>query len=541
MFKIIEKMQAILQTEQKSLKDFLNSFEIENIQYRFGALYERANDYYFEGKVKDIQLSNDNHLKASVFGQRKYKVNLHFESGEIRCECSCPMGDGICKHTLATLIHTQLEEWCFEEILKQSEFNLNDYLQKLSKEELIELVLVNQSSDLIQKLQNKTLSQDDLKLKVIKATKELEKLFDEIDWDTDIQWIDEKLVSIFKIFDGGWTMIVEEVTNLFRLTLTKINEAIEEGQLYDHYSDETFSGTLFSTMVIAFIKSISTKDKINVIQQLEGLQSEYLAIWNESALISEFFTSIDKPYLKKALVETSIPNEYITVIYSIVKNELNKDENEVLLKKYALNSQKLLLEYAELLEKKFLLKDVELLIQDYFDRFSISEIEEEVLKKWITIKNYLKESFKDKVNLLLTNFPNKENLQLAVTLITDCQIEFEKSVREKSFTEYILYLENGNRILEAENLISMNQTNWEDFNFQFYCRNSKDFPQKSTNYLINRIQKNLPSAGDSYYYEIAHTLKELFNFNPTKANELLAEIRITYKRRPNLMAILRGF
>lgn len=531
-------MYSIIQTEEKSLLAFLNSEGADRLKFKFGKLYERADYYSFNNQIKELKVIHDDHVKAIISGSRNYKVDLYNENGEIYSECTCPY-DGVCKHALAVIIHSQFEEWYFEEVQKHVHFDLNSYLQGLAKQELIQLVLENQSTELIQKLQNKTLSQEDLISKVTKAKKELEKLFKEIDWETDIHWMDERLVSIFKIFDGGWKMVIKEITDLLSGTLKKLNHAIDEGYLYNHYDDESFSGEQLSNLVVSFIKNIPTADKIYVMEELDDLQTEYLGLWNQRTFYTDFFSLDDEPILKQYLFEKKTLSNYVPAFYEIIKANLNKEEKEDLLKMYALYSQELLIEYVGILEEKFLLKDAELLFEDYFNRIDISKIEKESLKKWITIKNKLNEPIFEKLNLLVLNFPTKESLQFAISFLPEKQNEFERIVLKKGFNEYILFLEKENRIEEAEKILSTKTQHWDDFAFQFYCRNSKIFFEKSTQFMVNRIQKNLPSAGDSYYYTIAHTLKELFRFNPERATQILHEIRLNYKRRPNLMAILK--
>lgn len=531
-------MYKVTDTEEKSLLDFLNSEGADRLKFKFGKLYERADDYSFNNNVKEIKVIHDDHVKAIVSGSRNYKVDLYNENGEIYSECTCPY-DGVCKHALAVIIHSQFEEWYFEEVQKQVHFDLTSYLQGLTKQELIQLVLENQTAELVQKLQNKTLSQDDLLSKVAKANKELEKLFKEIDWETDIHWMDERLVSIFKIFDGGWKMVIKEITDLLSNTLKKLNHAIDEGYLYNHYEDESFSGEQLSNLVVSFIKNIPTADKVNVVEELDDLQAEYIGLWNQRTFYTDFFSQDDEPILKQYLFERKIKSNYVSTIYDLIKANLNKEEKEELLKMYALYSQELLIEYVGILEEKFLLKDAELLFEDYFNRIDISKIEKESLMKWIAIKNKLNEPIFEKLNLLVLKFPTKESLQFAISLLPEKQNEFEMIVLEKGFNEFILFLEKVNRIDEAEKILSTKSHYWNDFAFQFYCRNSKIFIEKSTQFMVNRIQQNLPSAGDSYYYTIAHTLKELFRFNPEKASQLLQEIRLNYKRRPNLMSMLR--
>lgn len=102
----------------------------------------RGKEYYNEGCVRTIEISKGK-INAEVEGNNVYDVEIWIEEGEIKGICSCPYNREICKHIIATLY-----QWVnrgkdkardiSEKITKSPEFN--EYLEKLSKEELVRLV-----------------------------------------------------------------------------------------------------------------------------------------------------------------------------------------------------------------------------------------------------------------------------------------------------------------------------------------------------------------------------------------------------------------
>jgi hypothetical protein len=57
-------------------------------------------------------------------------------------------------------------------------------------------------------------------------------------------------------------------------------------------------------------------------------------------------------------------------------------------------------------------------------------------------------------------------------------------------------------------------------------------------FLLTLINKNLEFAGDSYYHTVAENIQQLKQVNSSLAAKYLADIRLTYKRRRNLISIL---
>ena len=64
---------------------------------------------------------------------------------------------------------------------------------------------------------------------------------------------------------------------------------------------------------------------------------------------------------------------------------------------------------------------------------------------------------------------------------------------------------------------------------------------KAEKYFLNRIDANLSYTGDSYYSKIAETISQLKQINNKLSKEIVANIRVNYKRRTKLMVMLKRF
>lgn len=496
-------------------------------------------DYYASnGNVNKIEVLHDNIIQAKVIGSRKYSIELILENSEIRCVCSCPFV-GVCKHALATIIFINSDEFDFDLIQKQSHFELKAYLEQLNKQELIQLILENKSDSLIRKLENKTRSTEFITQKIKQLKLEIDRLFNELDWETDKDWFDDKLSALFMAFDGAWHNVVREIKDLLIQCISQINSAIEDGYLYDHYNDQHFTGESFCKMFKTFINGILFDDKLNVISSLDNIELHYFEVLTQYDIKNELFTLEDIPYLIGAFKEGKVPLNFISSFYNLVKNELNDSDKELILKKYCLCNEEFVIDYVNLLEERFLLKDAEVVLSNFFDLHPKNKFNHATYKKWIELKIKLNESELEMVNTLMEVYPIKENAVFAIQNFPESKMDFETILYEKNKHEFVLYLEDQNRLVEAERVVSAkNSFLMDDFAFSFYTRHAKTFHNQSTEYLTNYIVKNLRTTGDLHYYAVAKGLKELFKFNADQAFHLLKVIRTDYKRRRNLMSIL---
>lgn len=119
-------------------------------EYIDDVILERGKDYFAHGHVERITEVNHNHFSVDVSGSANYTVDVFIDdSGEIvNASCDCPYDWGeYCKHQAAAFyaLNEQSEEISKTTIKKTSsmrnKIDLSQIVSKLSKDELIQLVL----------------------------------------------------------------------------------------------------------------------------------------------------------------------------------------------------------------------------------------------------------------------------------------------------------------------------------------------------------------------------------------------------------------
>lgn len=105
--------------------------------------FDRGEDYYEENAVRSLRHS-DSGVRAVVQGTHRYRVRLWNDDGGLGYDCTCPVGwDGnFCKHCVAVGLAWHAEGECGEDGSSGfTEGDVQDYLQRLDKEELVSMLL----------------------------------------------------------------------------------------------------------------------------------------------------------------------------------------------------------------------------------------------------------------------------------------------------------------------------------------------------------------------------------------------------------------
>ncbi len=77
--------------------------------------------------------------------------------------------------------------------------------------------------------------------------------------------------------------------------------------------------------------------------------------------------------------------------------------------------------------------------------------------------------------------------------------------------------------------------------FVFYKKNHKIFPEECESFLRDRIEKELNQVGDRHYEIIAESLNLMKKVNPERTGRIANEIRANFKKRRNLIKMIKGF
>jgi len=109
-------------------------------------IYKRGLNYYDTGMVDDLNYDSDeDEITVVVSGNYgDYKVNVWLEDEEIEAECDCPYDGWPCKHIVAatlSFINNKKDYVTQAKNQKKDVHALTEKIQKLSKEQLIEIVI----------------------------------------------------------------------------------------------------------------------------------------------------------------------------------------------------------------------------------------------------------------------------------------------------------------------------------------------------------------------------------------------------------------
>ena len=136
-------MHTLFTTSKKSLNAFFESLSADDIRdCCSSSVFCRGEDYFDSDRVDQAVYNKEKTtLKAIVNGSEDYAVSIVLADGTISGSCTCLYG-GVCKHLVALLLYAtdvfeiETENSDDEDV----ENRFQQYLQSLSKDELVALV-----------------------------------------------------------------------------------------------------------------------------------------------------------------------------------------------------------------------------------------------------------------------------------------------------------------------------------------------------------------------------------------------------------------
>jgi uncharacterized Zn finger protein len=297
-------MQLLFTTDEKTLPDFfeaLSDTEIKN--YCESKIYHRGKEYYKSGTVNEAAYnSTKTSLKTVVEGNSNYTVKITLEDGEVSGSCTCPYDD-VCKHIVATLLYAIDSDSEFEIIpeSKSEENQTKQYLQSLSKDALIRLVMKYAPEQFYVEVKNK-LTDSPMAITVFKkVNREIQKLLVNEDLLNSPGDFGQVLTTKIKKLTELEKHLKPELEVLIFEIIAKIDQAFDEGYLYDHYNDMNYepSDELIE-FITNYVKCLDYTGKIAFILKLQTILNEqsYTTFDCLKSLTENVFTDDDLPLLK---------------------------------------------------------------------------------------------------------------------------------------------------------------------------------------------------------------------------------------------------
>jgi uncharacterized Zn finger protein len=547
--------EFLFDAESTDLKECLNNISEENIEscceYK---IFNRGYDYYHDGMVEEIWYNKKaNTISAEVIGTKEYNVELYIENGEVHGSCNCEYYD-VCKHIIAVLLdiaENGIENIPESKIIEVPSFETVDYfkdhLKKLTKDELINLVLRYAPDDYIRQIQNSKSTQKDASAIFDRVEKKVrENLSDEeLLWDPS--GMDAAIMKQLNKLKGLENQLHERISQLLLMIMESIDAAFDEGYLYidNYYEEDYFESSEFNNYVISYVQKLPFENKFRFIQELnttiggmgystfEGIPKNFSNCFSieETAKLADYVLSS----------EQNIDLSLIANIYGFINSSLEEKDNEKLLKALSLTgSQEHLILLTELLVSQARLKEA----LDSLSQFLVNQqgfIDNKIVELFLQLT---KESGTDIVKAAwtaLNHNPNEKNLSLIKSYGVSDTSAFEELLRNNNPVELLSFYEKEKRFSDALKLISDKNRFYDEIIFQFFKRNKKALKEQAEQYFLKRIDANLVSTGDNFYSKIAETVSQIKQINAKLAGEVVTDLRTNYKRRTKLMSMLNRF
>ncbi len=131
-------------TRRQSIFELLSRASLK--QLADPASFERGEDYYRRERVRDYVYDGEI-VRAKVWGTDEYRVKLWAEDGDIRYDCTCPVGDrgDFCKHCVAVGLEViEDHEPGTSATPKKPAVTMDDvraYLKDQNKDALVEMIV----------------------------------------------------------------------------------------------------------------------------------------------------------------------------------------------------------------------------------------------------------------------------------------------------------------------------------------------------------------------------------------------------------------
>lgn len=534
-------------TENK-LIDFLRALKFEQIQENFHSQsFHRGLRYYENEHVKNVVLEGEDKCVAQVFGQKRYSVTIRLTNAGLHSHCSCPVRSG-CKHIAAALIYCvhHSQDLCKQESIPDfpDMQKVEEHLQSLSKEELIRLVLEFSPAHYKERITLNNLGKEQSKRVLDHVASQFRLLTEDNELLYSPDSFESAMVELFEKLRGIWETLPEETADLIINSLHALNGLIDDGYLDDYYDDRAFEGYDLSQVIRAFIISLPFDQKMNFIWQVENLILNMDSVFCEPILMEreQLFSKEDIPDLKTWFLNKIAEKDFKNgeAYFKLLSDHLSLYEKERILKELYPASEYLTLELVNLYKGEEKKDEAIRVIEDYLQKASgYFRNTEELYAELLRLKNELGVELEGTAREALNNHGSISLLEMIVALLPEKQDQYEQILMRKNAHQYLNYLEKHQRISEALLFVEDKTALWEDDKYKFFVKHLDQCPKEAKSYFTKRIKSELLHTGNRHYYAIADTLKALKKIDPNKAAFIAQNIRNEYKRRKNLLQVIK--
>ncbi len=535
----------------KSLKNWLAELNQKVINSHFPQeIIERSKSYV--NHFYDVEYQEDK-ISGKVIGSEIYKLKIKEKNGNINGKCDCPYGFG-CKHMAAFLAYLALINKEISNQLPETgpEFSFENYVNSLSIDALKTLVIKFAPQKYREKIKNQHSSANDEASNIHKIKQNIEKILEYIDDAYDSEYYEKKILQQLDKIDGMSSAVAIEVYDIFINIITSINDAIDQGYLYNHYSDTSFEGFEIGARIFSYYSEKPKEIKEEYILKLllaennigdYALEFDFLNLLFNKCDLETIYRLVCK-YLEEGgqvydreietLVNKKQEYENDQIFFELIKTIYKYSDNNLTIK-YLLSHYKETKQYLEavhLLEKK--LKD-----QKFISGIEIDHYFQELILLKQTLKSNDLEIWCIKY---FEKSTKAQTLAFIRPFLADESTALEKNLEKEALHEYLEFLMIDNRIEEVNPNLEMFEKKHKQLYDQFILKYMKTWPEKAKTVLYLKIEKATEYTGEGYYNEIILLLQKLKKIEHTEVlKTYVNKLKSHFSRRRNFIEKLNKF
>ncbi|MDR0796146.1 MAG: SWIM zinc finger family protein [Tannerella sp.] len=540
-------MHKLFNTSKQSLSDFFDSLSEDDIQDCCSpTIYQRGADYYDADDVYQATYNKEKTLlKAIVSGNKEYAITISLGNGSVSGSCTCPY-DGVCKHLVAALLFASdmFEIEIEENESKEAGDNFQQYLQTLSKDELMALVEKFAPDRFRTEVKNKFTDPGSAQQVFRKVEQKIRRLFENDRLMQSFSDFNDAIDSELAKLSGLEKPLQKELEKFLFELMQKIETAEENGELYEYDNDWGYApSAFFNEFFAGFVASLDNVQKTAFLAKLDAALQEqsYSTFEGLRDAANSAFSDDDLPHLKNTLAAEyqNLSQKLTGIYYDRVHHLLSYKEKTAILSVLSEQNSKRMIELATLYDAGGeLSKAIETLKNRFAANRDFFSYDEDVHSLYLDFLQKGNHELSEVAAEIIVRCPTQTMLTKIISLTGDDPARYELLLEQKNNVELLRYLQNNNRLHEALALVNRRPGMSDSSVNDFFKAHKSLFPDDAAAYFSKVIEKNLQSTGDRYYEAITDAIRHMMKVNPSKANEYLNHIRTTYKRRSNLMAML---
>jgi len=545
--------EYLFDAKSKDILECLNAISDEDIRDCSDySVYQRGLEYYQEGMVEDIlHQKGNNTVVAEVKGTKKYRIEFYIDENKIYSTCDCPYA-GVCKHTIAALLWMVLENTGSissvdlpSPTTNESLDFLKGYLESLSKADLVQMVMKFAPNNFITEVQNRKVRDIDHE-KIFKTVdRKITKFFADDELLFDPGAMEGALMDQLNMLKGLEDRIPYKIGELILYIIRSIENAFNEGYLYvDHYYDDYFfESEAFCEYVIAFVQKLPFDEKTTFILQLDQALNEmsYDTFFGIEKSYPRFFKETEARDLKNYISNHSnLPSSMLSRLYGFLEAELEPGEREAILRIISQENEDQFIILCRLLAGQERYRETFDLIREHLVGRNYLE-DSQLILIFLDVAHKLDPEMDGITEEAVQKCPRASILHKIKYLTGAVSPRCENIVREWQPEELLSYLEKEDRMKDALDLVQEPEVLYDEIKFAFFKKNRKIFPVECEAYLKDRIEQNLNHTGKSFYTKVAESLDLMNRVNPERTKLIAEEIRANFKRRTNLMSMIRRY